>query len=386
MKKIIKSLIIVILTILLSITGEIIWNKSSSSSYDNMDQTDKSMFTELADIFKKNGEIWEGYSINNKPFLLSRVKKDQGLFRKYSYAVNIDGIHNSLNAKEVKLPENMGLPKVYRINRLGMLNIKMIVPSSFYSYKSKGKEIFNFKYYPEMIKKPVVGQSFHSFFLHESFHIFKQAKWHYDKDVNKDTIISYPNNKYQYSLLGIEGAILDKAKKTTDTSELMKLMKEWTIVREAKQKYSPQIKNEVNIEAIEGTAQYFQYCYSQLIGEHEDVINASNKKPYTVNFETAFDSVSKADNIEGIKDFFQRQIYYQTGAALLQEMDKLKIDWKSKIEDNENKTGKTQYKQLYEYFDIVNIKDKELIIDQIKRDYDYDKWEKFGVFLEEKLK
>ncbi|MRZ80913.1 hypothetical protein GKD14_04555 [Paeniclostridium sordellii] len=342
---------IMIITTLI-IVSNILLNKTSKTKYSQLDNTDKKMLDDLSKIYeefdKNSDELWnKNYKLNKMPIILIRTNKDKGILKKYAFAINVNEIENSLFSKEISMPKNLNLPKVYRISKFDINMFKTLMPSNFGTLNIDENQIFYFKYYPKMITNPDLYFDFSSFLLHESFHIYNQSKWTYDKVGDGEYIENYPVNKENYSLIGLEFKLLDKCMESKNKNDINKFLKQWTEVRTYRYKKWPQLINETNTEAIEGTARYIEYKYSNLTNGKLTVL-ATKEKPYHVTFSYAFDCIAGKKGVS--PSYLERSIKYETGSALGLIMDKLGISWKNKIEDSPTKNGKTQYEILKDYY------------------------------------
>lgn len=374
-----KIIIITFLALLFGIVlGNILINKFYNTNYNNFNSVDKEMFNKLSDIYKefdKNGEeLWPDYDFEKKPLILIRTYKDKGVFRKYAYAINVDGMKEGIFSKEVTMPKDLDLPKVYRISSLDPQLFKSFMPGNFGAVDIKGQKVFYFKYYPKMIENPDLYFDFSSFLLHESFHTYKQENWEYDKN-DGEYIENYPNNKENYALMGVEFSLLDKCLETNNKEDIQKYLKDWTIIRTYRYEKWPQLKNETNTEAIEGTSRYMEYEYSKLTGGKLTVL-ANKEAPYHVTFIHAFNYI--ADGKAESPEFLKRPMRYEVGAALGLLMDELNINWKSQIEDSKDNPGETQYEILKKYFNINNKDINEKAIKRIEDENNYNELLKQG--------
>ncbi|WP_462392695.1 hypothetical protein, partial [Clostridium cadaveris] len=325
----------------------------------------------LSEIYKEFDEnrekLWPDYDFEKKPLILIRNYKDKGVLRKYAYAVNVDGIKEGIFSTEVTLPKDLNLPKVYRLSSLDPKIFKTLMIGNFGTVDIKGEKVFYFKYNQKMIENPDLYFDFSSFLLHESFHVFKQKNWEYDKN-DKEYIEDYPNNKENYALMGVEFSLLDKGLKTDNKDDIKKYLKDWTMIRGYKYRKWPQLKNETNTEAIEGTARYMEYKYSKLTGGRLTVL-ANEKSPYHISFIQAFNYIAngEAKSLEYLK----RPMRYEVGSALGLMMDELNIDWKNQIEDSKDNKGRTQYEILEKYFNISDKDISEETIQNIENENNY---------------
>ncbi|MGX4598283.1 hypothetical protein [Faecalimicrobium sp. JNUCC 81] len=367
-KKSSKALIIILSTIALlviAIVSDIGLNKLYKTKYEEFDSVDKEMFIQLSSIYKQFNEnsdkLWsDKYKFNEKPIVLIRTNKDKGIIRKHAYAVNVKGIEKSILAKKMNMPKSLNLPEVYRISKFDTSMILTLIPSNFGTVDINGQSIFYFKYHPKMMENPDLYFDFSSFLLHESFHTYNQKDWTYDKN-DGEYIENYPVNKENYALMGLEFKLLDKCMEVNNKEEVKKYLKQWTTLRTYRYEKWPQLIAETNTEAIEGTARYIEYKYSNLTGGKLRVL-ANKEKPYYVTFSHAFNFV--ADGIAQSPSYLERPIKYETGSALGLIMDKVNINWKEEIEDSKEKNGDTQYEILNKYFGISN---KDIAEDKIKQ-------------------
>lgn len=367
-KKSSKALIIILSTIALlviAIVSDIGLNKLYKTKYEEFDSVDKEMFIQLSSIYKQFNEnsdkLWsDKYKLNEKPIVLIRTNKDKGIIRKHAYAVNVKGIEKSILAKKMNMPKSLNLPEVYRISKFDTSMILTLIPSNFGTVDINGQSIFYFKYHPKMMENPDLYFDFSSFLLHESFHTYNQKDWTYDKN-DGEYIENYPVNKENYALMGLEFKLLDKCMEVNNKEEVKKYLKQWTTVRTYRYEKWPQLIAETNTEAIEGTARYIEYKYSNLTGGKLRVL-ANKENPHYVTFSHAFNCV--ADGIAQSPSYLERPIKYETGSALGLIMDKVNINWKEEIEDSKEKNGDTQYEILNKYFGISN---KDIAEDKIKQ-------------------
>lgn len=372
MKKVLKVLGIIVALILIIVVGEIVLNKIYKTSYSKLDETDKKMFSDLSKVYdsfrNSSDKLWdENYRFDKEPLLLTRTWKDKGIYRKYSYVLNVDNAKNMLNAKEIEMPKELNLPKVYRIDRFAPGTAELWMPFNFGTVKLDNKEVFYFKYYPKMMTNPKLYFDFSSFMLHESFHTYKQANWTYDEH-GATHIENFPKDVENYGLMGVEFKILDKILESDDKKIVKEALEELTIVRGYRYNKWPQLYGETKAEAIEGSARYIEYRYSNLIGGKLKVLATPNE-PYSITFEQAFNFIT---NKQAPASFMERDSRYETGATIEFGMDKIGIDWKPMIEDSNKKHGKTQYDILKDYFNMDSRNDLNKKLEEIKLKYNYE--------------
>ncbi|QWI72911.1 hypothetical protein ER45_027795 (plasmid) [Bacillus mycoides] len=370
-----KSLRLILIAVIIGlglVLGSIILNKNYHTKFESLDTTDQRMFQELSTIYKSfqtsSNNLWdENYQFEKKPLILIRSNKDRGLIRKEAYVLNVKNVEDSIFAKEIKMPKSLHLPKVYRLSRFDFRTLSTWIPVNFGTVTINNNDIFYFKYHPKMLNDPDLYYDFPSFLLHESFHAYKQKDWVYDIKGGTNNEY-YPNKTENYALMGLEFKLLDQAMMEKDSGVIKQYLHDWSILRKYRYKQWPQLVEETNTEAIEGTARYLEYRYSKLNGGKLTVL-AKKDDPYHVTFMEAFNFI--ANGQAESPSFLERDMQYETGAALGLLMDKVNIPWKTAIEDTSTKRGKTQYETLNKYFkidDIINIENK---VKEIENNNDY---------------
>ncbi|WP_454053141.1 hypothetical protein [Clostridium sp. Marseille-Q7071] len=383
MKKGLKKPVIIIGTLIIVlgiwIIGNIVLNKTTKIDYNSLDQTDKEMFTELSKIyinFRDNSDkLWdEKYKLNEKPIILVRANKSNGLIRNQAYAINWDDYNKSIFSKKIEVSTSLELPNVYRLSKFELNTLNTWLPNNFGKVNIKGKDVFYFKYYPDMFENPDLYLNFSSFLLHEAFHTYKQKDWLYDSN-DGEYIENYPYDKENYALIGLEFKLLDECMQANNVNEIKNYLREWTIIRTYRYKKWPQLLAETNTEAIEGTARYIEYSYSKLI-EGKLTVLAKKQEPYYVTFSEAYNYI--ANNQAESPNYLEKSMRYETGAALGLIMDKANINWKTEIEDSKDKRGKTQYQILKEYFNVSNEDISDENVDKIKNENNYNELIKSG--------
>ncbi|MCS3529578.1 hypothetical protein [Chryseobacterium sp. JUb7] len=341
LKAIAISLVLLIGSVLLFI---ILIKKMPEGEYSKLDPTDKKMFDELTLQYKtfheKPDQIWtSSYHYDQEPLIVIRSQKNKFIWR-YIYLINASKYINTKKFKKINFPGNPYLKDVYAATSLGNLSGEYWFPGAFTYSFLKDKNVLAFKYYPELFEKEGSFPDFKYFSMHEAFHIYAQKDWTYDKE-GKDHITNYPFNKEHFDLLRKEYSLLDKGLKTSDTTELNMIMKEWVKIRKKRYKKWPQLINETNSEAIEGTARYIEYKYSDLIGKTRPFITDNSGK--VISFSQGLEMILKD---KANYSFLTRTASYDKGAALGYILDKLDPLWKNKIEDSPSHKGLTPYEIL----------------------------------------
>lgn len=362
---------IALLFIFLLIIGGIGVNKLFKTEYSSLNEMDKNMVKQLSEVYEtydnNSGEIWrEGYSFSNIPLVLTPVGKEKGMLHAYSYVVGVDKLEKSIFSKKIEVPEEMNLPPIYRVSFLSPSLLKTWLPVNFIFSDIGSEHVTFFKYNPENVAKANTEKSFKYFLMHEVFHEYRQVPlWENVNDLSS-VIFVEERDKEQYQLLLLEFAILDKANSIINKEELINVLSDFVRVREYRYNKFQYMKQEKLVETLEGTAQYIEYKYSNIVG---DMV----KPPFTVNGEVvSFGEVFSREALEKftkestLNGFMDKDLYYYVGALEGVLLDKLQINWKDRVENNEliyDIMKDEIYKEINE-----NIND----IEEIKSKYGYD--------------
>ncbi|MFP3835604.1 hypothetical protein [Chryseobacterium sp. SIMBA_028] len=345
LKKIAKLIAITFITVIASVfIFTIIIKRIPAEKYNQLDQTDKEMFDELTvqyKIFNQSPDhLWtSAYHYDKEPLILIRSDKNKSIWN-YIYLINASKLIDTTKYKKIHFPNNPYLTDVYATTSLGLTSLEYWFPSAFTYTTLDNKQVLAFKYYPELFKKEFTFPDFKYFSMHEAFHLYAQKNWLYDHN-SKDYIANYPYTKEHFNLLDKEYALLDKGLKTTDPEQLDIVMKQWVEIRNIRYKKWPQLLGETYSEAIEGTARYLEYKYSDMINEPRYFITNNNGD--IISFTQGLQLIQK--NPESYS-FLERNASYDKGAALGYILDRLDPLWKNKIEDSTNHKGLTQYQIL----------------------------------------
>lgn len=358
--------------------GTILVNKTRNSSYDHLDKIDQNMFQQLSSIYtgfeNSSDKLWNSnYRLDKKPLILIRVSQDNSFNWAYAYAVNVEGMGNWMTAKEIKMPDSLHLPKIYRIAKFDPSFIKLNFVGNFQTRQINGGKTFLLKYHPDLVKSKSIGYNFSTFLIHESFHAFKQEHWLYDQ--NGDSIQNFPYDLENLALIHLELKLLDKAIYGQDANVATETLKEWAIIRTYRYYKWPQLKDEQKAEAIEGTATYMEHVYNNFITSAVSEPDTKN------NFDQMFRNIVKTPNPDSRfseQTPLERSIRYYTGAVLGLIMDKMKINWKDQIEDSSKTRGKAQYEILKHYYGIEDSDNLKSQVEKIKSKYNYEESVKLG--------
>lgn len=331
---------IILIAILLLIIGTVGFNKLMHTGYDSLNDIDRNMLNQLSQVYKtyndKPQHIWKAeYIFDHVPLVLTPSKHNNGIIHTYSYVIGLEKVKKSTFAKEIEMPEEMGLPPVYRVSSLSPSLIYSWLPVRFAFHDVGDEHAAFFKYTPEVIEPASAEQSFKYFLMHELFHEYRQVPvW---KNVNElySSIYVQERNKEQYQLLLTELAILDKANDTSNKKELLNILNDFITVREARYNKFEYMEQEKAVETLEGCAQYVEYQYSNQIGEF--VGPPVTVKGQNYKFADVFSKETVQNFIaEGSLDsFMDKNLYYYVGSLEGVLLDNLEINWKDRVENGE---------------------------------------------------
>lgn len=362
---------IIVVFIAVVIISAIIFNKLINTKYESLNDMDRKILNQLSEVYKiynnNSKEIWkEDYNVNDIPIVLTPAKKENGMFHLYSYVIGVDKFKSSIFSKEIEVPEEMNLPPIYKVSFLSPTLLKQWLPINFIFSDIDDEHVAFFKYNPVNTESEDTEEAFKYFFMHEVFHEYRQVPiW---KDINSliSSIYTVERNKEQYQLLITELAILDKAEKAGTKDELRNILNDFVTIRDFRYDKFTYMEQEKKVETLEGTAQYIEYKYSSLV---QDKV----KPPITVNgnkynFLDVFNekTLNAFVNLNG---FIDKDLYYYTGAIQETYLDKLEVEWKNRVENNE-----LIYDILKEEVK-KNWVNSEKSVDDIKNEYGYNNFE-----------
>lgn len=356
--------------LLLGMIGAIGLNKLFNTEYSSLNDMDKNMIKQLSQVYKtydnNSKDIWkEGYNFNNIPLVLTPVNKDRGMLHAYSYVVGVDKLENSIFSKKIEVPKEMNLPPIYRVSFLSPYLLKTWMPVNFLFSEIGNQHVTLFKYNPLNAKTMNTEKSFKYFLMHEVFHEYRQVHLWKNVDNLSSNIFIDKRNKDQYQLLLLEFSILDKANEISNRDELINVLNDYVTVREHRYDKFPDMKQEKQVETLEGCAQYVEYIYASLVGD-------TVKPPFTVDGKVlGFKDVFTKETLDnfvkgsGLNGFMDKNLYYYVGSLEGVLLNKLHINWKDRVESNEL-IYDVMKEEIYK---LANGKVDN--IDHIKNEYDY---------------
>ena len=319
--------------------------RNPGCTYAELDQTDQALFDALtrqyAAFATKPAQLWtENYRYDKAPLILVRTNRDKGCLWYYIYLINASPYIDTARYQKVAFPGNPYLQDVYTAKSLGSRSLAYWLPSNFTYTSLSNQEILAFKYFPEMFRMPASYFSFPYFSMHEAFHLYAQKGWTYDQE---EYINDYPYTPEHFNILKTEYYLYDIALRTTDTAALSAIMKDWLMIRNYRYLRWPQLIHETNSEAMEGTARYLEYRYSDLTDKNLPFLSNKNGQPST--FRIVIDYVTADPSRYHL---LCRTLSYDKGAALGFILDRLDSQWKEKIN-----RGQTQYEIIRNHFGVT---------------------------------
>ncbi|AFS77502.1 hypothetical protein Curi_c04270 [Gottschalkia acidurici 9a] len=347
------------------------FNKLVNTEYQSLNDMDKNMLKQISQVYEtynnESQNIWkEGYNFNNIPLVLTPVNKDKGMIHAYSYVIGVDKLEKSIFSKRIEVPKEVKLPPIYRVSSLSPSLIRSWIPANF-SFKNIGEQhVTFFKYNPTTIQTSNTERSFKYFLMHEVFHEYRQVPvW---KNVNElsSSIYVEERNKEQYQLLLTELSILDKAWATSNKNELINILSDFITIRDDRYSKFEYMKQEKSVETLEGCAQYTEYKYSNQVGDIVTPPLTANGKTY--KFTDVFSKKSLQDftSKSSLNGFMDKDLYYYVGSLEGMLLDKLQVNWKDRVENNE-----LIYDVLRDEV-LIQKSDSEKSLEYIKNEYGYD--------------
>lgn len=368
-----SSIVIKIIIALISIIiiSAIIFNKLINTKYDSLNNMDKKMLKQLSQVYEiynnNSKDIWkEDYNVKDIALILTPAQKENGIFHLYSYVLGVDKLKNSIFSKEIETPKELNLPPIYRVSFLSPTLFKEWFPINFRFADMDNNHVAAFKYNPESTEAGDNEKAFKYFFMHEVFHEYRQVPRWKNVDNLCSSIYIPERNKEAYQLLITELAILDKADEAETKEELRSILTDFVMLRDFRYDKFDYMKEEKKVETLEGTAQYIEYKYSSLV---QDKL----MPPITVNGEKyKFIDVFNEKILKAfvnLNGFMDKDLYYNTGAIQGVYLDKLEVEWKNRVENNE-----LVYDILKDEI-TKNIISNSRSIEDIKNEYGYDNFD-----------
>ena len=318
--------VFLVLGILLQISLIPIGLNQLNTNFDSLNDTDRAILTEWNTYIaaEKESQIWEGYSLADKPILALN-----GTFGK-AFLINPGTNVRSIFAKEIKMPQDFSI-KVYRISVLAPQLLQFIIAGNFNTidktYSVFGNEVYFTKYNDASVEKKQSSGHYITFLTHEAFHYYMQNDWpdagRFDTALLTDRDLDLMEELYAvYARIYDE---LNTGKPGRD--KLITLAREYVAVMEKRQQLNPgYVRKESLSETVEGTATYVSLHASEAVGYDFKIMHFLDEKLSKDVLVWPFDTVVpliKEGKVE--KSTIASDWIYQTGALLCELINKLEI-------------------------------------------------------------
>lgn len=331
--------LVVVGLLVVATTATVLFKALPASSYQRLDRTDRTAFDQLADVFSASAalpdRLWTSdYRYDRQPLVLLRTDGAKSPLWRYAYLINMSEVVDTSGMQKVSFPDHAALRDVYVSNTFGLATPGLWMPGDFTWLDVGGIEVLGFKFHDGMLgDDPPAGLPFATFAMHEAFHVGKQAGWRYDVD-GDPAVFDFPHTPEHRRLLAAEFAILDRVS-TADAAEFPQLAADLAAIRAARYQTWPQVKAQDDVEAIEGTATYFERAYQRIAAPD----SAEAGVTFVDWLESAWD--------EPVDDSgLTRNVYYATGAQLGLLLDRVAPSWKRDIEPSPSGRGWTPAESL----------------------------------------
>lgn len=296
----------------------------------------------LSELFKKDKQVWPGFSLKQVPLLIYSPKEKKQLLFNHPQPSD-DFVRVEVFASEKPNIHISRAPDFEMYNLMDKINERLTVCIN-YDYTSS-----------------ITQERFLIMVIHEMFHLFQ-------KDSFKDLILSnrqeYPvTNLENNALILLELKILNDILKNlakNNMSSMDEELKEYTSIHEYRLRTCNEYmkKYETYMERLEGTADYVgNVCQETPI---EKQIKSREKKVSDI-FQTS--------TLNIYLDYIIREgRFYVIGFTLGLTFDKLGIPWKERLARSRNTGFSELLREQY------SLKDEQIssYVSSIKRNYDYE--------------
>ena len=307
-----------------------------ASDYDKLSDLDKRMLDRIDlgfDTFIENKEsIWSDFDIDERPFILVKQRKSNGLLNTHGYVFNFDEDKLPIFAKKINLKDDFFTDNVYRIPMVSLWISKVPPVLNFHDYG----DYFYFKYNKTYLDDDDLAFELVTFVFHEAFHFYIQKDWP----------ILFPNesivhNDEYYDSLYKQLYSIEEAYNAVSRAEKIKHLRDLVVEREKLLKTQPVFKYKLILENEEGTARYIEHRLTKLdkmLGDHrlyEWLTKQEKLELFSIHIE-----IAKKEREEfGESGTVKNSIWYNTGSFLGLILDELDKSWKAKVGPTEDGEG-----------------------------------------------
>ncbi|KJL24484.1 hypothetical protein RN51_01082 [Microbacterium oxydans] len=326
-----RAILLALAAVVLGALGVLAWKlfAPAPSSYDALDATDREMLRQLSeqyDVTASRGDaVWtDGYQYEQQPIVLLRTDGEKSPIWSHAFLVNMSGVTDTTGMAKIDVPGATHLDDVRISDSFGAGDAALHLPANFSPIEVDGREVLAFKYHDAMLQtESTTSQGFQRFSMHENFHVTKQGidstaagAWPWEAG---GLIEDYPHTEEHYELLRVEARIFDRVENETDPQVLSALATDLANVRMARYTTWPTLRLEIELEAIEGTATYFERAFDRARGLHPKVSTFADGLELFIS--------DPEQNV-----VLERDYAYFTGAQLGLLLDTVAPEWQQSIE------------------------------------------------------
>ena len=326
-------------------------NNKTNSMYENLDDIDKMMLSEIDDYCQANETepIWPDYDLHKKTVLAIK-----GRFGG-AYIINPQKELKGIFVKKIDMPEDFSI-NVYRIAFAEPKLIKYRLNGNFNifekTYNLFGNEIYFTRYDDSSINGgPCSSQHYITFLSHEAFHYYTQKEWDAGGRFNTDVLTERDLNllEEEYEILEDIQHELKNFNKP-ERNRLMDLAQKYVEIVEKRKAATPDyVNDELKAETSEGTANYVGIKASEIVGYDYGIMRYTEDGasavdiPFDVIIPVIKEGKMSASTIAS-------QWVYQTGALLCMLLDELDVPmWKERLNTQTVSEPITLYSLISEY-------------------------------------
>ncbi|MBH5317061.1 hypothetical protein I6N90_04465 [Paenibacillus sp. GSMTC-2017] len=397
-----KKITISLLSIAIVVIGYlIVGNKLFNKRYDRLNETDRTMFAQLNELYTNTANtkeaLWRGYQLNKLPIILvakgNSLNNSSGTFnaiRRTAYTVGISGLADKWYTQKITMPDHFTLQNVYRLSALtpgvGSTWNPIGNFSTFGENISLGDatNAYYFKYNNKNLENPIKeSQYFIPFLIHENFHHSVQLAW---KSDSGDVRIEEKNAEW-FEYLGYQFAALDGIKDAivnNDKEAMKRAVAEYVVISEyRKQQDIHTYSSEKLHETLEGTATYVGIKASTHASTPPLLLLPGAPSEEQRNFSYFFTSIAHHPGyLSEIK--WNR---YESGALLCFALDKLLEDqsWQQKLNAQKSNSPVTIYDLVEQYYDEHGLKEYANSVDTLLKKYDTSRIRKESKLLDNQI-
>lgn len=276
---------------------------------------------------------WRNAAATEHPTLLISRKSH------FSYLINPSQEVSSPFAAPIDMGENPADLDVYRLDRIypRLWSIK-VAGGNFNTVGEttavQGSDVYYLKFGEDNFDKQFSSEHFITFFAHESFHFYGQARWALDSRVFGEL------SPHGVELLDERMRLLDDVRDAgADQAQLRELAAELLALEKERLAADPDyVSQERWMETVEGTATYLGIMASRAVGYDFGPMYFDNTKEARFTEVVPFLKTGQIDN-----DFLRNRLPYESGAQLCLLLAALAPggEWQAFLNDQSPDTPRT---------------------------------------------